>query len=224
MGWLWLSVILLAVGAAFFLLFSWIQITVYYLRKKENDHFHVDIHTLFGLIHYRYHIPELKLRGKGLYVKSEKINRRTSEKLNDQHEHITIHDIQQSVHKGIEFVEHILGFSDWLKQSVSHFQLRYFRWVTYIGLKDAPSAALASGLLWTVKSNVLTFLSRFMQWRAQPRVNIVPIFDHAQFSTELRCIGRIRIGYAMLAGLLLFARLLRVKGGMKACRNILFKA
>jgi hypothetical protein len=55
-------------------------------------------------------------------------------------------------------------------------------------------------------------------------MQVNPVYDRPAFTTEWSCIAQIRFGYAILAGLQLFIRLKKWKGGVKLWQNILFKA
>jgi hypothetical protein len=141
----------------------------------------------------------------------------------DKH-HITKEKIARFYRSSKLLMENIVGFPVWVKDSLSRVRCTQLRWETRVGIGDAPETAMTTGLLWGVKSSLLGFLFSSMQIETKPKVLVEPQYNQMQFSTEFACIVKIRVGHAMVAGLLLLFRILRVKGGLRTWQSILFKA
>jgi hypothetical protein len=123
-----------------------------------------------------------------------------------------------------DFLKSVNHFDEWLKQSLSLVHCTELKWVSYVGLGDAMESAVTTGLVWGLKSSVLGYGLKFVRLDKQPKISVWPVYNKPHFSTELYCIVKIRIGYAIFAGLLLYVRTLQTKGGNQPWQNTLSKA
>nr|WP_253298263.1 DUF2953 domain-containing protein [Paenibacillus sp. MSJ-34] len=97
-------------------------------------------------------------------------------------------------------------------------------WSTDIGIGSAADTAIATGVVWAVKSVAAGWAAATFRFMQNPQLAVYPQFHTPQFATELDCIAKIRFGQAIVAGLALIVRVLKVKGGLRTWQNILFKA
>lgn len=84
--------------------------------------------------------------------------------------------------------------------------------------------AMATGALWSVKTTTLGVLSQFVKLKAEPKVDVKPIYAQPCFTTEWSCVAKIGFGNAIMAGIHLLVRLKKAKEGVQAWRTLLFKA
>lgn len=222
-GWglLALAVVLLILGA------SSVSFRLYYSRVKDNDRFYVLVKAVFGLVRYRYEVPMIKFKGmKGISFKQEHVNEtgKSSRIMAEGTENIDKEKVISYYHRFKEMLRATFALKSWLLDTMTHVTCTELTWYTRIGLGDAPDTAITTGIIWTIKSSALAYLFQHIKRCARPKIQVVPDYSQVHFSMQLDCIAKIRLGHAILAGLLLAMRIIKVKGGIKAWQNILFKA
>jgi hypothetical protein len=207
------------------ILMSLIRIRVLFTRQQqEDDNLVVNIKALFGLVRLRYEIPVIKLSlTDDLNVKTDDKSK-TVETLTHKHKNITPMKIITFFKRNFKIVTNVFGFRDWLQGTLRHVKCTKIRWSTNIGLGDAPDTAVTAGIVWGLKTSLLGYVFKYIALDTRPELAVNPQFNRTQFTTELLCIVKFRLGYAIFAGLLLIVRILKVKGGIRAWQNILFKA
>ncbi len=223
MVWVWILMLLIVV--MFVVLFSKVTAQIVYSRKEEDDNFYVRIKALFGVIRFRYAIPNINFQGfkKGLSIEREET---TNIPMLDKKDHITVDrkDVVSRYEQLKVLIGHVLGFNRWLMTTLKRTHCSQISWATDIGLDDAAETAITTGMIWGLKTSILGILFNQIRLEAQPQLAVVPHFNHTQFSTDFECNVNIRLGYALLAGMYLLIRIYKVKGGIKTWRNILTKA
>lgn len=224
MGWAWWA----AGGALllWMLLASWIRVLISFTRLDGNDELTVDAHALFGLVKLRYTIPIMRLRSlqEGLELKTERVDKNENE-MNSEREHaVTLHKIRQAFANARLLLEHCFQFNEWLRGVVSRVRCTSLVWNTAVGLSDAAQTAIATGVLWSLKTSLLSWLLRRLRLETQPRLKVMPAFNQWQFTTELLCKLQIRLGTVLFAGFRLLVRIAKTKGGIKTWQRVLFRA
>jgi hypothetical protein len=186
--------------------FTKVKIYILFGRQGEEDQGEVVITVLGGLIKRRLKIPTIDFKNldKGIEVKAE-TDSATSEKKN-----------RSFINK--DFIEHFYEKYEELLHRISHLQemVRWFfaritcehwKWETMIGTGDAAEAGVLTGVVWSVKSNVLGFLSHYIRWVTVPKLDVVPNFGQAVFQTTYEGIFHFRLGNLIRFGIKLWFRL-----------------
>lgn len=223
--WIWVLLIIAIVFISICL--SQISFHFHGTRVKNDDNINLVIKGFYGFFRYRYNIPYVQYEGiwNGIVVKLQsKSENVTAVTKVQQKEKLTPRRIERFFKKFKRIVEHIVDLNEWLRRTIAHIKCTQFRWYTTVGVGDAPETAILTGLIWGVKSTLCGFAFRLINLQTQPKLAVHPRYNSTQFSTEISCIGKIRLGYAILAGLLLGVRMMKVKGGVSTWQNILFKA
>src|SRR5690606_36589029 len=132
--------------------------------------------------------------------------------------------IVQLYRRGKFLLQHTAEMVKWICRVLSHIRLNEFRWQTSVGVWDAAHTAMAGGAIWAIKYTLLGYFTQYVRLQTRPLITVAPQFNNTQFSTDLSCIGQIRMGYAIWAGLVFIVRIMQAKGGFKAWQSILFKA
>lgn len=226
MAWVWILLVIMFVMTVVALaLLSRVRAHIVYSRESEDDDFYVQIKALFGAIRYRYSLPTIKFEGlkQGVSLETEKT---TNIPMPDSKDHINVNRkvIVSRYEQFRELISHVLGFHRWLISTLKHTHCSQISWITNVGLDDAAETAITTGMIWGLKTSILGIIFNHIQLEAQPQLAVVPQFNDPQFQTHFDCIIRIRLGYAMLAGLHLLVRIYKVKGGIRTWQNILSKA
>lgn len=226
MALLWVGIVFIVVAAAIVLaLLSWIRGEFYFSRVKDNDTLSVEVRALFGLVRYRFVIPVIQFRGftRGVFFQSETVNQASADLKDKRKDHITKDKIIEFYKEAKDLLIHTLNLHSWSKQTLARMECTRLRWVTQIGLGDAPETAITTGAVWGIKSSLLGFGARYVQMTAKPMVNVVPLYNQKQFATELHMKGRIRMWWALKAGIRLVVRAAKVKGGLRTWVQLVLK-
>ncbi|PYI54994.1 DUF2953 domain-containing protein [Paenibacillus flagellatus] len=222
MVWVWWIAGILVAGLLFFMI-SDVQMRFRFTRMEGDDQLWFDIRGLYGFVRFRFAVPVLVWRDGGLHLKSEKVDRKAKELLSGQHMNITRDEVELFFRRTRDLLTHTDRLIDWLKGVLARTTCTEISWTTRIGLGDAADTAVTTGIVWGIKTSVLGYLFRYIKLEAKPVLSVQPQFNRMQFSTAAVCTAKIKAGYALYAGILLVFRILRVKGGLKTWRKVLFK-
>lgn len=98
------------------------------------------------------------------------------------------------------------------RPSVNYFKSRvrisYLSWKTRFGLGDPFRTGMATGMIWSLKGYIVTFLFSQIKVSGVPALAVVPDFSRACFTIRLDCRLATRAGYILFAGMRLLAALL----------------
>ncbi|HEY0827376.1 MAG TPA: DUF2953 domain-containing protein [Bacilli bacterium] len=223
--WFWIALVIAVLGLVV-VVNSFIVVRFFFTRDHQDETLLIDGKALFGLIRYRYKMPYFIFKGmeEGILVQSEVINRNDNELKAVGQEKINKHKVLEIYYKTRRLITHVFGFTQWLTQTMCHLRCTKLQWKTNVGTGDAAETAVTIGLVWGLKSSLMSVALKYMCFDVKPMLAVNPQYTKAHFSTELACVVKIKLGFAMLSGMMLIYRILRVKGGMKTWQNILFKA
>ncbi|MEW9699043.1 DUF2953 domain-containing protein [Paenibacillus sp. SI8] len=224
--WLWLGLVgIILIVCVVSLSFSFVRGELYFSRVKDNDTLSMEIRALFGLVKYRYVIPIIQFKGfaQGIMIRSETVTK-SSSKLSDAHKkHITKEKVIEFYKNAQLILVKTLDFYDWMKQTLARVECTELKWVTRVGVGDAPETAITTGAIWGIKSSLIGFGIRFVKLKVKPRIDVIPQYNQPQFTTEFRLTGRIRVGFIVFAGVRLLMRAAKIKGGMRTWYQLLMK-
>lgn len=220
----WAGLALLALSQTVW--WSYIQVRFQIMRTDGDDRIDIDIKAVWGLIRLHYVIPFIRFRGilKGTVIRMEKTDRQQKETLSEKEHTYTFSTWASGRQKRRKLLKHVAGFYRWSLNTLRHIQCDKLEWNTRVGSSDAAVAAFVAGIIWAIKSSLVGWSTAFIRFRDPPQFSVSPIYHRDHFSTAGECILKIRLGYAIIAALLLLVRILRVKGGMRTWRNTRFKA
>lgn len=74
-------------------------------------------------------------------------------------------------------------------------------WRSSLGTGYADETGVLLGIAWAVKAAITGLLQRYVKMGAPPQLSIHPYFREKKWETDLQCMIRFRIGYAILAGI-----------------------
>ena len=209
---------------------SEVRAHIVYTREGQDDQFDVKIKALFGLLHFHYSVPSIKFESllKGISVEREVSTNMpipNADKLKSNNDiNIDRKFVISSYEKWKVLVHHVLGFHHWFISTLRHTHCTKISWATDIGLDDAAETAITTGMIWGLKTSILGAFFHRIKLEAQPQLAVVPQFNQTMFRTHLDCSLMIRMGYALYAGLRLFVRIVKVKGGLRTWEKTLTKA
>lgn len=194
-------------------------------RIGNDDDAEIKVKALYGIIRYRYKVPIIQLVGNTVQMKKQVSNASTGihtwKQFNDE---IDVDNVLSAIDKLKLILKMTRDLRGLVRQTLTKVRLVEWNWSTSVGTGDAMWTAMATGLVWSVQTSILGLLSQMVKINAEPNMSVQPMYQQPSFTTEWSCIAQIRFGYAILAGLQLLVRIKKVKGGVKAWQNILFKA
>ncbi|OAB44233.1 DUF2953 domain-containing protein [Paenibacillus glacialis] len=227
---MWISIIIVFVLVLLIItvLLSKINMDIRLSKQGKNEEVVFNVTMLYGLIRYHYELPMLKFENmkKGLIVKVEKKKNvgMGASRTDDSETQVNKRKIDFWIREIHEILAATESFKIWMKRTLSRLSIVKFMWSTHFSVGDAASTATATGLVWSAKAFIVGWLSHQVQMKTYPQLFVVPVFeDRPQFTSEISCNAQISFGYALYAGLVLMIRVLKVKGGVKKWKNILFK-
>jgi hypothetical protein len=208
-------------------LFSSLQIGIFFRRVHNEDHLNIRVRALFGLVRLQFEVPIIKLLQRsspGVEVKTEIETAPNETTFHAKRKIITPSMIMNRMQKARKRLQEVYGLLDWVKQTLKYVRCDKLTWFSKIGTGDAAETGVLTGLVWGVKTTFLGVGLRMITLRTVPRVNVIPVYNHRHFHSELECILRIRVGYAILAGIRFIPRFIKGKGGEGKWQSILFRA
>lgn len=75
-----------------------------------------------------------------------------------------------------------------------------FQWTSIIGFNDAALTAIVTGVLWTLKYNLLAFLFKD-NYVSNPLIHVTPKFNNYEIKTEITCIFETKLVHIINIGL-----------------------
>ncbi|MDI6707153.1 MAG: DUF2953 domain-containing protein, partial [Bacillota bacterium] len=95
---------------------------------------------------------------------------------------------------------------DFLRERIT---VKELSWETSLGTGDAAVTGMAVGLMWTLKTAVISILDTRLRNLTLGAVEITPSFDCAKFRTKFDCILRFKIGHAIIASIIIITAILK---------------
>lgn len=213
-------------AAAIALLASKVSFELFYSRVKDNDRLYIYCKAVYGLIQYRFEVPVIAFKGfkKGVVLKEEHVNERGDKLLGEGTAEINKDKVLLYFKKAKIFVEATYHMRDWLYDTMSKVTCTQLKWSTRIGLGDAPETAITTGIVWTLKSSLLTFMFTHIKRCGNPDIQVIPDYRQTVFTTELTWKGQMRFDQACASLVLFVVRAFKNRGSFKAWQKILSKS
>jgi hypothetical protein len=221
----WLGIITLLAIVVILMMLSHLHLQFYFSRVKENDHFFVKAKIFGGIISYSLEVPYVQYQGicDGILVKLGIMGARQEHLHQKQKQQVTPERISDMYHWAKRLLTHVVEFTSWLRHTLTHVKCTELRWETRLGIGDAAETAMAVGALWAVKSSLFGYVFQYVHLNAKPKVSIQPQYkNEAEFSMEISCHTKIRIGSLLFSSLQLLWRIIKSKDGLKTWQSVIF--
>lgn len=222
--WLILLILVLLILVALLILVmaSTITIRVHLILRSKEYRMIVRIRMLYGLVNARIEVP-IMLNDNGIEYTVKYFSKQSEGTSQDLMENSKFQKLRFNDYRHL--FQATDGFKDWFLNTMSNVRLSEIRWSTSLALDNAAETAVAAGTVWGVKHTILGWLSFHLRMKSTPELHVLPEFNGPpQLSTDFSCVARISCGRAIIAGLKLVIRVLKIKGGLKIWQNTLFKA
>ncbi|MNI01230.1 hypothetical protein D3C73_540640 [compost metagenome] len=224
MNWIW-SLVIVFLVVFFTVILSYIRIEVYFSREKNNDQLSIQFKALFNLLRYKLVIPVIQFKdfSEGIWFKSESVNQTSAHVVRETKQNINKHWIMNFYSKARLLIENTVSLYDWLRHTLSHVQCVKLNWNTHVGAGDAPETAIATGMVWGIKSSALGFIMHYVQLKTKPHVAVVPEYNKTQFYTVLSVAVRIRVIHVLRGSFRLLWLIIKAKGGLRTWYQVWMK-
>lgn len=193
----WLVIMLAAVICAYTISRVKIFVRLFYRRQAADDFVRLEVYMLRRLLAYNTTIPMVQIvESKGLpWLETQVKNRDKIFKSDAGGEErrylLKPHQWRHMVHE----VNFLFRLYRRFTRNVQHRMLcEKFSWRTRIGSEDAALTAMATGLLWGVKSMAVRILRRRIAFGVRPIISVQPVFNKTLLEMEFECIFTIRVG------------------------------
>jgi hypothetical protein len=216
--WIWLGGIGLLIALLLVaVLISYVHVHFTFKKHNHDDYAKITVRMLYGIVRINYEIPSIVFRNmkEGFLVKTEqRMNHSRGEAQSSERVN------KRKVKKWAKDVKIMLRATEalklWIKQTLTRVHMTHWSWSTRIGVGDAAYTAVLIGLVWSIKSIIIGYLSYQIRFEQTPKLQVVPVWeDEMEFQTELDWKLKIRITAVMIAGLTLLTRVLQVEGGWR---------
>lgn len=225
--WIWIgSILLLLLIIIWFILISKITIRLKVVKKNWDDSIIISVKMLYGLIYLRYKVPAIVMKSwqEGIWVEQSKSDNILKGHASSGEQVIDQEKVQKWNDEYLDILTATKGLKRWMRNTLNRVDINQLDWSTHISLSDAVYTATLTGLIWSLKSVLVGFLTYQVSFKQHPKLFVVPDFGSPPlFLTELKCVAEIRCGYAIYAMLTLIFRVLKVKGGIRKWWRLLFK-
>lgn len=213
--WIVVAIIVLLIILLVAVIMSNITITLWYSKHNKDDKAVLDVKMLYGIVKMHYEMPSLVFANmkKGFMLRLESKNSfRNGQTVGKAH--INKRRLDHWADEVRIMLQSTASLKEWFYRTMQHVNIMRLDWSTNLSTGDAAWTAIATGTVWGLKTTLVGWLSFKVRMRNNPRLFVVPVFkDEPQFATELSCVARISCGYALYAGIMLMARILKVPGG-----------
>ncbi|CAM3919297.1 DUF2953 domain-containing protein [Lederbergia lenta] len=152
------------------------------IGSKQNE-IDIQIKTLFNLIKVKKKFPLSNIQN----VESDdlEVEKQTP---------ISLNDFGGLKEKLIELYMDIKPFIQVLFSFFRKITIRKLNWRTKVGLGNAASTAVTSGIIWSFKGVALAFIDSHFKMKKSHSINVITDFNQYSLTTELDCMISVRAG------------------------------
>jgi hypothetical protein len=219
--WLWVIAAIVVI-VMLVLCFGYIQGQIHFVRLEKQDHLDLHVQAAVGIKIIRF-LPVFKMKSfsKQIPIHLKKSQPVPAEQHTNQTKPKPKGKMKAKYHM-VQLLRHnTTHLYAWLKNLLARIECTQLKWITRVGIGDAPQTAIAAGAVWGMKSSLLGYMMHLVQVRSKPLVEVVPQYNHAQFSTDLTSVAGIRPIFIIWAGIELLWRIMKIKGGLRTWYRVI---
>jgi hypothetical protein len=185
-GWFYFSLTLLF----FIILILCIRIntTIHYIYKDNDD-----------LLFLQIKLWKLPVYKKEIQMSEEK----TTSQQESPHDSSPKEQRSEGMIRKLKSIRSILkGIIDskaTILRLIKKIHIREFSWQTKVGTGDASTTGMMCGGVWAVKGGVVGMLTTYTTVDVRPIIQVEPLFQQHDASTEIKCMLSVRVGQTIYA-------------------------
>lgn len=180
----------------FIIWFTTVTIILDYSHQQDDDHFKIKLQA-WKIIRYTIEVPLVKIDKDEPNLIYKTKNKDGENETNQ----ITPHEISDRLSDYKELLQHVFGLNMVLRKFFKTIKVKQLEWHSVIGVKDAALTGILTGAAWAFKGGIVGLLSKYMKLLVYPEISIHPSFQIPLSQTKIKCMFKIRIGNAILAGI-----------------------
>ncbi|MBS4173817.1 DUF2953 domain-containing protein [Bacillus sp. FJAT-49736] len=180
----------------FIIWFTTITIVIDYSHMQDDDHFNIKL-SAWKFIRHTIEVPVVKIDKEEPHIIYKKKNKAGEHETNK----ITPHEIKNRFSDYKELMQHVFDLNAVIQKFLKTVKVKKLEWHSYVGLKDAAQTGVLTGVVWSIKGVIIGLLSKYMRLKTNPVISVQPSFQIPVSQTKIKCMFKIRIGNAILAGL-----------------------
>ncbi|MBP1915377.1 hypothetical protein J2Z23_002335 [Lederbergia galactosidilyticus] len=85
-----------------------------------------------------------------------------------------------------------------INQFLMKIKINQFEWKTTIGLGDAADTGVATGVIWSLKGTLISWLRNYLSFLKNPVLIVQPNYQQTAFESNFQCMMKIKVGNAMV--------------------------
>lgn len=202
-------VFLLWVVSLILIPFTSITIRVTYLRDGSDDELIAIVAGLFGLVNIKRETNLIKLMmslRSGVEMEHEIEATKKGRPIKESSSFLNYKEAVWEFRRALRLYRRYRKAIDFLRERIT---VKELSWETSLGTGDAAVTGMAVGLMWTLKTAVISILDTRLRNLTLGAVEITPSFDCAKFRTKFDCILRFKIGHAIIASIIIITAILK---------------
>ncbi|WP_218970610.1 DUF2953 domain-containing protein [Alkalihalobacterium alkalinitrilicum] len=197
---IFILVILIILLLLFIIFITKLNIFISYYHNGDDDELMVRVRA-WRILSYTFKAPLIKIDkdSPSIIVEEEQ----SIGGIEDEKKvKLTFERIMRDLEKFKDFLQQVVGFHKIVRRFLSHVSVRDMRWTTNIGVSDAALTGFLSGMAWSVKGGIIGLIANYTKMKQLPKIAINPHFQQTVSQTDLKCIVSFRVGYSIIAGIL----------------------
>ncbi|MDQ0418099.1 hypothetical protein J2Z48_002288 [Croceifilum oryzae] len=196
----WILFILLVVSIL--IVCSQIQIELEYQREGKADDGYIRIKALYGLIRYTMRISEMDVdvSSKGVSYTSgwnAEAGKSTVESEKSK-ENVSWSGFKRAQENFAETLERVQDLYPLIRYFCSKICCKNLEWKTQVGTGDAAEAGVLTGLVWGIKSFLISAVGNYIKWKKPPEIDVIPHFNQLAFNMYFHSILCFRVWHAIV--------------------------
>ncbi|SDZ09130.1 DUF2953 domain-containing protein [Thermoactinomyces sp. DSM 45892] len=180
-----------------------IQIELEYQREGKMDDGAVRIKVFYGLIRYTMRISEMNMDvdpEKGITYQSDWDANAGNSTVHSgkSKERMNWSGFQNARERFSEILERVQDFFPLIRYFCSKICCKNLEWKTQVGTGDAAEAGVLTGLVWGIKSFLISAVGNYIKWKKAPEIDVIPHFNQLAFNMYFHCILCFRVWHAIV--------------------------
>lgn len=191
------------------ILIAKLNIVVEYNKDGHDDNFVLSFFIYGGLVKYKYEIPKMGVKGRGLLYK--KIVKKNKTKKDDKKKYMGFSELIEKIEEFKQFrVKYNEILSDVQKYLKCKIRIQKLNLSVFAGTGNAMYTGILSGLLWTGTGILISFLRGLADIK-ENKIEIKPDFVGKKLKIDLYCIFKVRIVHIIVIGIMILKNMISLK-------------
>lgn len=195
-------VVIIVISSCLF--YSKVYINLKYRRDGTNDDIIVNVYMFKKLLLYSMQIPVIKIMDieNSFWLQSKIKTGKSQDQTQPKRE-------QRFIRKTINFyiahpgkIRHVIRLFRYcarlyyrmMGNVITSLYCEQLEWKTRYGSEDAAVTGIVTGVLWTIKTLMITRLKKKVIFTTQPIITVNPVFGDNSLKVDFQCIFSIRLG------------------------------